>query len=213
MKDVIDFRSVMIHLNLNMKRKYDNYQCPFCLKKSFTVYPDEKAYCHSPTCKWSGDALQLVCDVKKVSKSVAAKELGIALSENFIQLKEQTHDEAKVELAKDLEFLAWVRMYEGFYPSHKRFDRKIFEEKTGFTKGTLAKIINGQMVNALTWRKVLAVLRHDLERPIDKLKKDIELGAKYFEHLLDDEQRGNDIKKYRIKRQRRPKIKNELNAN
>ena len=61
------------------------------------------------------------------------------------------------------------------------------------------------MVNALTWRKVLAVLRHDLEKPIAKLKKDIDLGAKYFEQLLDDEKRGSDIKKYRIKKRRSSK--------
>jgi len=90
-------------------------------------------------------------------------------------------------------------MYEGFYPSDRRFDRKVFEEKSGLTKGTLSKIINGQMVNALTWRKVLAVLRSDLKNPIEKLKKDLTKGAKYFEQLLDSEKRGNDIKKYRIK--------------
>jgi len=188
-----------------MKRTSGNYQCPFCQKKSFTVYPDEKGYCHSPTCKWSGDALQLFSDVEKVSRTEAAKELGIALEQNYIQLKEQTHDEARQELAKDLEFLAWVRMYEGFYPSERRFDRKVFEEKSGLTKGTLSKIINGQMVNALTWRKVLAVLRSDLEVPIVKLKRDIAAGTKYFEILLNDEKRGIDIRKYRIKKRRKDK--------
>ena len=203
----IDFKSVMIHLGLNMKRKYDNYECPFCHKKSFTLYPDEKGYCHTPTCHWSGDALQLICDIKHISRNEASQELGIALRENYIQLKEQTYDEAKTELAKDLEFLSWVRMYEGFYPSEKKFDRKILEEKSGLTKSTLSKIINGQMVNALTWRKVLAVLRSDLEKPIERLKKDIALDAKYFEQLLDNEKRGSDIKKYRIKKRRRSKIK------
>ena len=201
----VDFTSVMIHLGLNMKRTSGNYECPFCLKKSFTVYPDQKGHCHNPTCKWSGDALKLFCDVEKVSRTEAAQKLGVALSENYIQLKEQSYDEAKVELAKDLEFLAWVRMYEGFYPSERRFDRKVFEEKTGLTKGTLSKIINGQMVHALTWRKVLAVLHADLDKPIAKLKKNLDNGVKYFEQLLDDEKRGSDIKKYRIKKRRRSK--------
>jgi len=205
MSDTIDFRSVMFHLGLNMKQKSGNYSCPFCFKKSFTVYPDEKGYCHNPTCKWSGDVLQLVCDVKKISRNEAQKELGVALRENYIQLKEQTYDEAKIELAKDLEFLAWVRMYEGFYPSVGRFTREKLIDKAGITKGTMAKIINGQMVNALTWRKVLAVLRSDLEKPIERLKKDIALGTRYFEQLLDDEQRGRDIKKYQIKKKRKNK--------
>ena len=202
MNDILDFRSVMSHLNLNMRQKSGNYECPFCQKKSFTVYSDEKAYCHSPPCKWSGDALKLFCDIEMVSRSEAAKKLGVALSAHYIQLKEQTHDEAKAELAKDLEFFAWVRMYEGFYPSDRRFDRKVFEDKAGVTKGTLSKIINGQMVNGLTWRKVLAVLRSDLEKPIAKLKRDLSNGTKYFEQLLDNEQRGYDIKKFRIKKRR-----------
>ena len=94
-------------------------------------------------------------------------------------------------------------MYEGFYPSERRFDRKVFEEKSGLTKGTLSKIINGQMVNALTWRKVMAVLRADLVEPIEKFKKDLSKGAKYFDQLLDDDKKGNDIKKYRIKKRRK----------
>jgi len=188
-----------------MRRKYDNYECPFCHKKSFTVYPDEKGYCHTPTCKWSGDSLQLVCDVKNISRNDAYKELGIALKENFIHIKvnEQTYDEAKIELAKDLEFLAWVRMYEGFYDTPYRIDRKILEEKTGLNKSTLSKIINGQVCNAVTWRKTLAVLRSDID--LNRLKKDLKLEDKYFVELLDDEKRGNDIKKYQIKKKRRNK--------
>jgi len=62
------------------------------------------------------------------------------------------------------------------------------------------------MVNALTWRNILAVLRSDLEKQIERLKKDIALGTKYFEQLLDDEKRGSDIKKYQIKKKRRNKI-------
>ena len=64
------------------------------------------------------------------------------------------------------------------------------------------------MDHALTWRKVLAVLRADLEKPIAKLKKDLYNGAKYFEQLLDDEKRGRDAKKYRIKKLRISKTRN-----
>lgn len=92
----VDFKFVMFHLGLDMKQHSGNYKCPFCFKKSFTVYPDEKGYCHNPTCKWSGDAIQLVCDVKNISRNESMKELGIALRDNFIQLKEQTYEEAKV---------------------------------------------------------------------------------------------------------------------
>lgn len=197
MSDMLDFRSVMIDLNLNVKQKSENYQCPFCQKKSFTVYPEQKGYCH--TCKWSGDAVQLYSECKNVSRSEALAELGLALKNGFIQLKEQTYEEAKKELAKDLEFLAWVRMYEGFNPDYTR--EKVLD-KSGVTKGTLSKIIKGEMCNAVTWRKVLAVLRSDLEPRINRMKKNLVLGTKFFEELLDDEKRGSDIKKYRIKKKR-----------
>ncbi|MDL2279805.1 CHC2 zinc finger domain-containing protein [Desulfovibrio sp. OttesenSCG-928-G11] len=198
----VDFVSVMSTLGLSMKQKSGNYQCPFCTKKSFTVYPDQKAYCH--TCNWSGDALQLYCEWEKVSRSEAIQKLGLALKNGYIQLKEQTYAEAKSELAKDLEFLTWVRMYEGFNPD---YTRKVVIEKSGVTKGTLSKIIKGEMVNGLTWRKVLAVLRIDLEPRIKIMKKNLALGPKYFENLLDEEKRGKDVEKFRIKKKRLQKAR------
>ena len=83
----VDFVSVMFHLGLNMKKESGNYRCPFCFRKSFTVYPEQKGYYHTNACQWSGDSLQLVCDVKNISRNEAAKELGIALGENYIQLQ------------------------------------------------------------------------------------------------------------------------------
>lgn len=210
----VDFVSVMSILRLDMKQKAGNYACPFCTKKSFTIYPENQmGYCH--TCKWSGDALKLYCEWKRVSRDEACRELGVSLKDGFLQLKEklsdskeQTYAEAKSEFAKDLEFLAWVRMYEGFYPDpEKRFNRKIFENKTGLKKAALSKIINGKLGNALTWRKVLAVLRSDLEGPIKELKRKVALGAKYFEDLTDEEKRGKDVEKYRIKKRKRPRPK------
>ena len=198
MNDMLDFRSVMIDLSLNMKQKAGNYQCPFCTKKSFTVYPDQMGHCH--TCNWSGNAVNLYSEWKKISYSEARRELGVALNNGFVQLKEQTWVEAKKELAKDLEFLAWVRMYEGFNPY---YTRETVIDKSGVTKGTLSKIINGQMVNALTWRKTLAVLRSDLDSKIEKLKKDLALGTVYFENIInEDADLKKSVEKYRIKKKR-----------
>ena len=90
-------------------------------------------------------------------------------------------------------------MYEGFNPDYTR--EKVIG-KSGVTKGTLSKIIKGEMCNTLTWRKTLAVLRSDLEPRIKVMKRSLSLGTKYFEQLLDDEKRGSDIKKYRIKKKR-----------
>lgn len=208
----VDFVSVMSILGLDMRRRGKLYSCPFCpAKHSLEVFPDQMAKCHNKKCNWSGDALKLYRKWKNVSKDEAFKELSVALGDGSLLLKakssefkEQTYAEAKSELAKDLEFLAWVRMSEGFNPDYTREE---VVDKSGVTKGTLSKIIKGQMVNALTWRKVLNVLRIDLEPRIKIMKRAIDLGPKYFEDLIDDEQRGKDVEKYRIKKPKRPRTK------
>lgn len=217
----VDFVSVMSTLGLSLKQKAGNYQCPFCTKKSFTVYPENQmGYCH--TCKWSGDGLKLYREWKKVSRDEAFQELAVALGDGSLRLKEkgsefkeQTYAEAKKEFAKDLEFLAWVRMYEGFIADKaERWDRNVLIRKCGLEKAIISQILNGKkdkvlngICNPGTWRKVLAVLRSDLEKPIEKLKKDLSLGTQYFENQIDEEQRGKDVEKFRIKKQRRPRAK------
>jgi len=207
----VDYVSVMSNLGFDIRNKDGKYRCPRCFTKSFVIYPDqpnEMGVCHNKDCKWSGDAVKLYSDCKDISYTEAAKELGIALNEGFIQLKEQTYAEAKAEFAKDIEFLTWVRIYEAFYPdTERRFNRKIFAEKTGLKKGTLSKIINGKLSKTLTWRKVLAVLRSDLEGPIKELRKKIALGTQYFENQLDDELRGKDVEKFRSKKPKRSRAK------
>jgi len=66
------------------------------------------------------------------------------------------------------------------------------------------------MVNALTWRKVLAVLHADLKNPIEKLKRNFSQGIKYFEQILDVEKQGSDIKKYRLKKRRISRTKSTI---
>lgn len=215
----IDFLDMMNHLHLDTrKQKNGNYICPFCFEKSLTIYPNEdKGYCHNPKCTWKGgNPVNLYCDYKNVSFDEAMNDLSIAIidkSISFKEHKEQTYTEAKFELAKDLEFLAWVRIYERFYPYDRRYERKNFEKLADCSKGQLSKIFNGQMVNAITWRKVLTILRNDLGGQIEQLKKDLKLGTQYFESLIDDDE---DLKaaveKYRIKkprRQRKKKIQDE----
>ena len=90
-------------------------------------------------------------------------------------------------------------VYEGFNPDYTR--EKVIG-KSGVTKGTLSKIIKEEMCNTLTWRKTQAVLRSDLEPRIKVMKRNLSLGTQYFENQLDDEQRGKDVEKFRIKKKR-----------
>lgn len=206
----LKFESVMDLLNLDMRQKYGNYTCPFCDEESFTVYPDQKAYCHTKSCQWSGNALQLFCDIEKVSIHDAYKSLSIALDKKFIQPVEQTYGEAKASLAKDLEFLAWVRMYLAFYDRPAITGRAMLQKKAGLSKGEFSKVINGRVGNGLTWRKTLAVLRSEIH--MDKFKKDLKLEEKFFERLLEDEKQGRVIRKYQIKKSRKPSAKTKSEA-
>ena len=69
----------------------------------------------------------------------------------------------------------------------------------------MASEFDGTHHNALTWRRTLNVLRGLI--PIAQFKKDLELKEKYFEQLLDDEEQGYVIRKYRIKKSRKPRAK------
>ena len=208
----VDYVSVMSNLGFDIRKKHGKHLCPICFTRSFVIYPDspnEMGVCHSKTCKWSGDAVKLYGDIKKISYNEAMGELGIAFREGFIRLKEQaptekTYAEAKKEFAKDLEFLTKVRMYEGFNPD---YTRENVIRKLGIASGTLSKIINGKMSKAATWRKVMNALRLDLEPRIKMMERAMSLGTKYFEDLIDEEQRGKDVEKLRVKKQRRPRVK------
>ena len=83
-----------------------------------------------------------------------------------------------------------------------------FEKLADCSKGMLSKILNGQMVNAVTWRKVLNILRNDLEGQIEQLKRDLKLGTQYFEQLIDDDgDLRTAVEKYRIKNPRKRRTK------
>jgi len=199
------FREVMDLLNLDMEQKGKLYSCPVCHVKSLEVFPDEKGHCHNKECNWSGNSVTLYMKCENVSKDESYRRLMIAFDKGFLQYKEQTYEEAKIDLAKDLEFLAWVRMYEGFYDRPDKIERSMMEYKTGLSKSELNKIINGRVGNAQAWRETLATLRSFT--PISKFKRDLELKEEYFKQRLDDEEKGYVIKKYQIKRSRKPEAK------
>ena len=197
----VDFLSVLIDLGLaKRKRPTGNYDCPFCGRTSLKIYPDKKGHCHA--CEWDGDAIKLYQDSQNVSRHQACQDLGVAWATDRIKFTPQTYEEAKEELARDLEFLAWLRMYLAFYDRPDRIDRKMLADKAGISEGELSKTINGRVGNAKSWRKTLNVLRLDI--PLKKFKEDLGLGIKYFEELIESEKMGSVVKKYQIKDKKQP---------
>lgn len=201
----LDFDSVLRELGQHHKHKNGNYTCPFCHKKSFKPYPNGRAKCHNEHCEWYGDIAQLYADIKGISRNEAFTELGIALKEKRIGVAPnlQTYDEAKSALAKDLEYLRWVKMYMAFYDT--KISQKMIADRTGTSEAEVSKILKGRVGNPSSWRKVIVGLKSFI--PMEQFKKDLALKEKYFERLLDDEKLGLMVKKYQIKPQRAASVK------
>lgn len=197
MNEYVAFEDVLNNVGEYTQEKSGNIKCPFCKKYSFRIYPDNRAKCHNEGCKWNGDAIQFYADYNNISRNEAFNELGIHLKSGKLKLlsKEQTYHEAKESLAKDLEFLAWCRMYFAFY-KNDRVNQQIYAEKSDLSQSAFNKILNGNMGNATTWRKTLNVLRQEID--INIFKKDIKKGFHYFYNNIDT----NAVKKYRIKKKK-----------
>lgn len=195
MNETVDFEDVLLLAGCDITAKSGNIKCPFCQTRSFRIYPDQKAKCHNDLCNWYGDAAQFYADYKDMSRHEAIKELAdkLDLKKSIVQLKEQTYDEAKKSLSEDFEFLAWCRMYFAFY-GDKVVNQKLYADKCGLSKSTFSKIMNGMMGNAITWRKTLNILRQEID--INRLKKDMQKGARYFLEDIPSDY----IRKYRIKK-------------
>ncbi|MEG6503676.1 MULTISPECIES: hypothetical protein [unclassified Desulfovibrio] len=198
MNETVDFKDVLLLENCSITEKSGNIKCPFCNKLSFKIYPDQLAKCHNNVCNWYGDVIQFYTDFKKISRSEAFKELAgrLDLKKSIVEIKEQTFDEARMALAEDLEFLSWCRMYFAFYKNDV-VDQKVYAEKCGLSKSAFSRILNGNMGNALTWRKTIVILKQEID--IKRLQKDIKKGIKYFLENIPPEY----IKKYRIKKKKK----------
>lgn len=198
MNETVSFEDVLILAGCDIMAKSGNIKCPFCQKMSFKIYPDQRAKCHNKSCNWYGDSAQFYSDYKEISRLEAIRELSskLDLKKSIIQTKEQTYNEAKKSLSEDYKFLSWCRIYFAFY-GDKVVNQKVYADKCGLSKSEFSRIINGIMGSATTWRKVLNILRQEIN--IDRLKRDIKKGSQYFIDDIPPEY----IKKYRIKNKKK----------
>ena len=195
MNVTVNFEDVLVLAKCDISSKSGNIQCPFCKTGAFKIYPEQLAKCHNASCGWHGNAVQFYAKFENIGMSEAFKQLAekLNLKKAIVAVKEQTFDEAKNALADDLEFLSWCRLYFAFYKDNV-VEQKTYAEKCGLSKSAFSRILNGNMGNALTWRKTLNVLRQEIN--IERVKKDIEKGAKYFLDDIPIEY----VTKYRIKK-------------
>lgn len=182
-------------LKLPHVAKSGNFICPFCQHQSLKPYKNNQLHCHTQSCQWHGDAIDLYSGVKSVSRNEAFAELSKSFSQ--IKLTPITQSQALNNMAKDLEFLSWVRMYFAYY-GNDRENQQFYANKYNTTKKTFSLIINGEFdkISPITWHKITNSLRIDIN--INEFKKDIKKGKSKFKDDIIQNNLKSYIKKYTL---------------
>jgi hypothetical protein len=180
----IDYPELFHQLDLDPTLHSGKMACPFCTKKAFTDYADGKAYCHA--CQWSGDAIQLYAAVKRIDRKEAYAALAELFEHGDIKPKRRTLHEVVESLSRDLEFLAWCRMYFAYH-GNDRAGMSHYQSKTGLSRPQFSKVINGhfELVSPRSWNLVLTILRQDID--IKDFRRDLKEGKQPFERKVVDQ--------------------------
>lgn len=175
----IDLLSLFIHCGLNKRRKNKKYFCPFCNTWSFELQLDE-ATCRCGNCDFSGSAIQFYARLKEIPDYRSLRELTKLLGDGTIWLRKRTRQEAVVALSKDLEFLAYVRMYWAFY-GHSRENQEYHQLNSGIAKSSFNRVVNGDISNVakVPWNMAIAYLKSKID--IEGFKVELTKGALLFE--------------------------------
>ena len=180
----IDFEDVIMKIGAELRRRSGNLKCPFCGKMSFKVYNDAKAKCHNASCGWSGNAIKLYSDYKKITYQEAFAELTGLYKAGEINLRKRTYAEAKAKLADDLEFLAECRMYLAFY-GRDRSSQTDIQKMSGLSKAVFSKVLDGKLdeVGVESWWKVILILKEKIN--LKQFRQD-RLDKDYFVRMIEE---------------------------
>ena len=193
----IDIKDILSLLNLPIKTKSTNIECPFCKTYSMKAYPDGGAKCHNKICGWHGNGADLYAKVKGISKLEAYKEL-TPHTKTLIKKGNITFKQALDKVAEDLHFLANVRMYFAYY-GNERKNQKFYQEKYKTSKKTFSFVINGNFedVSFFKWNEIVTLLRQDIN--LESFKYDLKIGKKKFLQQINDDKKLEYIKKFTSK--------------
>ena len=178
----IDFESILSLNGCDTLKEYGNNKCPFCNHFSFKIYTNARAYCHTNTCNWRGDAIQFHADFNKISNSESFKLLSDRVKDGTIKIKVLTYDEAIDDVAEKLKFMAMARIYFAFYKDSYLTQTEL-QKASGLSKSHFSKAIRGKIdqVSATSFNLVYAILSRALS--FDQMKKemfDIEYKKKFI---------------------------------
>lgn len=162
----IGFIEIMGLMGGSTKMKSTNHYCPFCGMGTLKLYPDtRKAHCHNDGCGFHGDPIFMYAKWRGIEYAEAVTELAQKYNQGLLRRKTATTlDEARKELAEDLKFLAWVRMYIAFYNSLKR-DFAYYQKRSGESKAVFSRVLNGQIeaTSYERWKRVIAFLKTEID--------------------------------------------------
>jgi hypothetical protein len=162
----IGFIEIMGLMGASTKMKSTNNYCPFCGKPSLKLYPDtRKAHCHNESCAFHGDPILMYAKWRGLEYAEAVSELAQKYEKGLLRQKTATTlDEARKELAEDLMFLAWVRMFLAFYNDSER-DFAYYQQRSGESKAVFSRVLNGQIEDTSheRWKRVIAFLKSDID--------------------------------------------------
>lgn len=63
----ISFEDIMRLNGCDATSKDGLYVCPICNERTFQVFCEPKAKCHSTACSWEGDGIMLNADINGIS--------------------------------------------------------------------------------------------------------------------------------------------------
>lgn len=192
----VGFLDIMELMGKRTDQKNKNYYCPFCGHGSLTIYPEGRSsYCHTPTCQWSGDPIDMFGRWKGIEDyNESVQQLAQLYLKGFVQRpKARTLEEAKREYEGDLEFLGCVRMYLSLnlYPLK---NQTYYQKKSGESPSTFSKVINGNITDLKygSWKRVIGFLREEID--VSVVKSGIEGKGLFRKVVNDPDQIGNTHK-------------------
>ena len=83
----ISFEDIMRMNGCETSVSNGRYVCPMCKRRTFQVFCEPKAKCHSPTCSWEGDGIKLNADINGLSYDESKSIVVEAYKSGAIELK------------------------------------------------------------------------------------------------------------------------------
>lgn len=174
------FVEVLTLLGKTTKKDGSNYYCPLCDKGALSISAyKNSAKCHA--CNWFGNPVKMYADCLGIDYDDARDKLLEVLKQQPIKRWKTaaTIEEARREIAEDIEFLAWVRMYIAFHDGHR--NKLYYSKRCGVSQAVFTKVIKGQVEQTSyeSWKQVIMALKREID--LEKFKRVLNSNSRFYE--------------------------------